>query len=120
MKNIFILVLVALLSFPCVNSFAQTMKTTYPQVVQSADRNGHAFSSGARTTAVGDTIVLSNVTTADTLALYAADSGGYATGTDYWGDQAFAELYTFNGYDSSVVVLGVFAEFGGVVNPSHI
>jgi hypothetical protein len=118
MKIILILITVALLSFLGVNSIAQVMKAAYPQPVQSVDRQGHAFASGARTTAIGDTVVLSDITTADTLTLYAADSGGYITGTDYWGDQAFAELYDIDGYDSSVVVLGVFAEFGGTVSPA--
>jgi len=115
MKKIVILVIITLLGINC---FAQRKKTAYPQPVQSVDESSRTFASGARTTAVGDTIMLSNISAADILTLYAADSGGCVTGTDFYNDYAFAERYDFNGNDSSMVVLGVFAEFSGKVNPA--
>lgn len=73
----------------------------------------------SRTTAIGDTLILSHIFPADTLTIYSygADSG-YVTGTNAFGDMGFAERYDVNGTDSSIVVLGVMAEFGGKVNPS--
>jgi len=73
----------------------------------------------ARTTAIGDTTVLSNITTADTLTTYTyAGDTGFIVGTNYYGDMGFAERYDFNSADSSIRVIGVMARFGGKVSAS--
>jgi len=71
-----------------------------------------------RTTGIGDTLTMTNTNDTNTVVLYQSDSGGYVTGTDFWGDQGFAELYNINGNDSGVTVLGLIAQFGGSYNPS--
>ena len=75
----------------------------------------------ARTTAVGDTIILSNVSGLDSPTIYyagnASDSG-FLSGTDAFGDMGYAERYDFNGADSSLKVIGIMTLFGGWVNPA--
>jgi hypothetical protein len=75
---------------------------------------------GAKATAVGDTVTFSHIGAADTgRILYSAGANsGYLTGTNIWGDKAFAERYDISGADSSVKVIGVFAQFGGSVSAS--
>ena len=119
MKKIFILIIVILVS---ISGFAQRSNHKYAMPVSSVNDGNVIFSnstSNARTTATGDTLKLSNIAAADTLVIYTAGAdSGYLTGTDYWGDQAFAERYDFNPADSSVKVIGVFAQFSGKVNPA--
>jgi hypothetical protein len=71
-------------------------------------------------TRTGDTAKLVHL--ADTAALFlypvGARDSGYYNGTNFWGDRAFAERYTFNGHDSSVTIIGLFAQFGGSANAS--
>ncbi len=122
MKKLFILT-AALLSV-CV-SFGQRAVHTSATPLNSVNGNHFAFSasdSHLRTSSIGDTLLLSNILAADTpLVIYTAGSAanGYLTGTDTFGDQGFAERYDLNGttVDSSIVVLGVVAEFHGKVNP---
>lgn len=71
-----------------------------------------------KTTAVGDTLVLSNINSADTLTMYSYPEGGYVTGPNAFGDRGFAERYDINGSDSSITVIGVMSHFGGKVNPA--
>lgn len=80
--------------------------------------------STAKTTGVGDTLLLSNFPSPDTIITYSvgtnADSG-YVTGTNAYGDMGFAERYDINTsgtIDSAVQVLGVAAVFNGTVNPA--
>lgn len=80
-----------------------------------------AFAQQAKTTATGDTLILSNISTADTArVLYTipAPGTGYTAGTNSYNDQAFAERYNFNHNDTSVTVIGVIARFGGTVSAS--
>ena len=72
----------------------------------------------AKTTAVGDTLALTNINTADTLTMYSYPAGGFVTGPNSFGDRGFAERYEINGHDSSVTVIGVMSHFGGKVNPA--
>ena len=72
----------------------------------------------AKTSAVGSTIVLSNIIPPDsTRALYVhtGAGSGYVNGNNSYNDIGFAERYTFNGHDSSMKVIGVYAQFGGTV-----
>jgi hypothetical protein len=68
-----------------------------------------------KTTRIGDTILLSNTTTSDTLVAYkyGRRDSGYVTGTNVYNDLGFAERYSFNGNDSAMRVLGIFAQFTG-------
>jgi len=77
------------------------------------------FAQQAKSTATGDTLTLSNISNTDTVRmLYPSPAGGYTAGTNSYNDKAFAERYDFNHNDTSVNVIGVFACFGGHVNPS--
>ena len=119
MKKIVILTIVILSGICC---FAQTKKAIYAQPVSSIEGT-RSYPGVARTTAIGDTLLLSNINPLDTLTIYrvgAGDTDGYATGTNSWNDIAFAERYNITGQDSSVMVLGVVAEFAGKVNPASV
>lgn len=96
------------------SAFAQTAKS---RLVKTSAPN-HTIA--ARTTAVGDTLILQNALLTDTPTLYYAINrdSGFVAGTDAFGDKGFAERYTVNGADSSVIVMGVIAEFSGRVNPA--
>ena len=75
--------------------------------------------SAARTTAAGDTLTLKHIAPADSLTIYKLDSGGYVTGTNYWGDKAFAERYDFNDDTGrSMKVIGLVALFSGNITPA--
>ena len=120
MKKIFIL---AIALFINIIAFAQRNVHTHATTTSSFNNSNYPFAnenSIARTTAVGDTLVLSNIPLADTpLVIYTAgNDSGYLTGTDAFGDMGFAERYDINGADSSLVVIGVVAQFHGTVNPS--
>jgi len=118
MKKLFILILITLV---CTASFAQRNITPYAQPLNTINPYDHLFSvsgSTARTTEIGDTVILRNIPDSSILVLYNAGSrdSGYVTGTDYLGDQGFAEHYYINGDDSSLMIIGVFAQFGGTVS----
>ena len=119
MKQLFTVILFVFFSF---NSFAQRTDFTILHVNSFDVFNSERFinSKNERTTAIGDTSVLSNIALHDSLVVYkvkSADSG-YYTGNNIWGDMGFAERYDFNNLDSSVKIIGVIAQFSGTVNPS--
>lgn len=75
----------------------------------------------AKTSAVNDTFAVRNYSTQDTMALYVPDmaapyDSGMVSGTNAWGDKAFAERFDISGADSSVEVLGAVAYFVGSAN----
>jgi len=116
MRKLFILTIFILAN---ISAFAQRTKVEYAQPVNSVVRINPY--SAARTTAIGDTSILSNINPLDTLTIYPVspgDTNGYVTGTNSYNDLAFAERYNINGPDSSVMVLGLLAEFAGKVNPA--
>ncbi len=120
MKKIFILSIAIVMNF---SSFAQRSFTKNAQPLNSIDPNNYLSlhaDNFEKTTATGDTIRLSNIADTAKLVIYPLGTidSGYVTGTNFWGDQAFAEQYSFNGADSSMSIIGVFAQFGGNVNPS--
>jgi len=119
MKKVFLLTIAAGVS---VSGFAQRAKTTHATTIRTVNTTPAAISgTTARTTAVGDTTILENISGTDTLIIYRAGStldSGFVTGMDNYGDRGYAERYDFNGTDSSLEVIGVIAEFGGVVNPA--
>ncbi len=119
MRNFFILIIAVLFSF---STFAQRVKNIQEQSIQwvnSGEANLLQGMPSARTTAIGDTFTLSHTPASDTITTYTVGhNSGYVTGTNLWNDKAFAERYDFNGSDSSVEVLGVFALFAGKVNPA--
>ena len=97
-------------------SFAQHAMSPHATRIQT---NNHHIA--AKTTAVGDTLSLTNIAASDTLVIYSlngSDTAGYVTGTNMYDDMGFAEKYDFNGNDSSMKVIGVMAQFSGKVNPS--
>jgi hypothetical protein len=114
MKKISILTITLLL---CFAGFAQRITHFHEQPISSFDPSTALATpkAAAKTTAAGDTLILRN-TASDTTTLYRLDSGGYVTGTNFWGDKAFAERYDFNNADSSIRVLGVVALFGGTIS----
>jgi hypothetical protein len=114
MKKIFILTVTLLL---CFAGFAQRITHFHEQPVAAFDPSTPlaTHKAAAKTTAAGDTTLLRNTAT-NTTTLYKLDSGGYVTGTNFWGDKAFAERYDFNAADSSVRILGVMAIFGGTIS----
>jgi hypothetical protein len=72
----------------------------------------------AKPTAVGDTVIMTNIPdTSAARLLYGVPGGGYTSGTNVYNDLAFAERYSFSANDSTVSVLGVVALFNGTVMP---
>ena len=120
MRKLFILAIALSIN---VAALAQRTVHSPATVIRSVD--GISFgltkaNANERTTAAGDTVALTNIPAADTpLVMYAIPGGGYLTGTDSFGDQGFAERYDIDvaADDSSLVIIGVVAEFHGVVNP---
>ena len=108
-----------------INVAAFAQRTAHSPATAVSGINGIGYgitkaTSNERTTAVGDTVALTNIAAADTpLVMYSIPGGGYLTGTDSFGDQGFAERYDIDvaADDSSLVIIGVVAEFHGVVNP---
>jgi len=120
MRKLFILAIALSIN---IVAFGQRAVHTTPEEISSYNNCDFSFVHGgpfARTTAVGDTFVLSNTPAGDSLVIYSAgiSDSGYLTGTDIWNDIGFAENYTINGEDSSLVVIGVVALFHGTVTPS--
>lgn len=120
MRNLLIL-FIALLA--CSPGFAQRRITTSTQPINSFNPYSDLFSRTGptlRTTAIGDTLAVRNIADTSVLVMHTATSGsndsGYLTGTNYLLDQGFAEHYYVNGDDSSLMVLGVFAQFSGYVS----
>lgn len=108
MKAVFLLLVS---TFIIDNTFAQRTTTE-----SCAQHNGPTASSTSwKTTRIGDTILLSNTATSDTLVAYkyGRRDSGYVTGTNVYNDLGFAERYSFNGNDSAMRILGVFAQFTG-------
>lgn len=116
MKKLYILIASI---FVFTSGFAQRSANVAPQPIRVAYMNNYAGSS--KTTATGDVDTLTHVTATDTLTCYklATANGGYVTGTNIWGDRAFAERYDFtdNG-GKNMQVVGLFAVFTGKVNPT--
>jgi hypothetical protein len=116
MKKTFLLFIAAYISTSC---FAQRTVHTYATPTQSIN-SGLPATTGttSRTTAVGDTLTLTNIAPLDPLTLiqYVSGATGFVAGTNSYNDMGFAERYYFNGSDSSMKVIGVMAQFGGKVN----
>jgi type IX secretion system substrate protein len=122
MKKIFILVFAVSMAN---NGFAQRNVTAHVQPVSSFSqlKGSPETASGSRTAGIGSKDTLSNIPATASLVVYTAGTtydSGYLTGTNIWGDKAFAERYDFNGVDSSVQVIGVLAQFGGKINPASV
>jgi hypothetical protein len=118
MKKVYILIIAMLVS-AC--GFAQRAFNSHAEALSAINPYEQLFSNAgttARTTEIGDTLIMRNIPDAGTLVLYTAGvrDSGYLTGTDYANDLGFAEHYYINGNDSSLMVLGVFAQFGGSVS----
>ena len=113
MKKIITLIIAVVV---CTGSFAQRIAHVSEQRVNTVSATQNTPS--ARTTNHGDT--LRNISDVSTRTLYKVGTrdSGYVNGTNFWGDQAFAELYTFNQSDSTIQVIGLQAYFGGVVSPA--
>ena len=120
MRKLFILVITLSIN---IAAFAQRPVHAAAHDISSFNNCDFSFVHGnpyARSTAVGDTFVLSNTPAGDSLVIYSAgvSDSGYLTGTDVWNDIGFAENYTINGEDSSLVVIGVVSLFHGTVSAS--
>ena len=98
MKKIVILLVAIISGF---SSFAQRIHSVSAGPVIVTDLNNDVFYNNhpsGKTTATGDTLKLSHITTADTLTIYMVGTkdSGYVTGTNIWDDKAFAERYDYN------------------------
>jgi hypothetical protein len=118
MKKIFILFIAVLL---CFNGFAQRIHSVTAHDMQVFDP--HTFAGTnlyGKTTATGDTAILKHITSTDTITVYkVGNDSGYAAGTNYWGDKAFAERYDFtDDSGKNMQVIGLLALFNGKVNPA--
>ncbi len=117
MKKLFIFSVVLLAGL---SSFAQRRTSVSEQSLNSFTNAALPFQNNAlgRTTHIGDTVRLNNIADTSSLVIYKLGSrdSGFVTGTNYWNDMAFAERYSFNQLDSSMVVIGIFAQFAGHVN----
>ncbi|MCD6011987.1 MAG: Secretion system C-terminal sorting domain [Flavipsychrobacter sp.] len=112
MRNIAILSVLVLLSL---NSFAQRAGKVQPEAIRMYDPLSGVLHS-AKTTVLGDTLTLSHIATTDSLTIYKLASGGYVTGTNFWGDKAFAERYDHtDDTGKNMKVIGLFALFSGNV-----
>lgn len=91
------------------SSFAEKKGVTYKTIARQH--------TAAKTTAVGDTVLLDNTSTTDTFVSYslANPDSGFVFGTNALGDKGFAERY-FSTND--VQVIGVLTQFTGHVNPA--
>ncbi len=104
------------------NSFAQRVGTVTAVPVNFVKGNYRDFSNDlpyGKTTAMGDTVIPTNILTGAPLTVYKLAEGGYVTGTNYWGDKAFAERFDYNnnaGRDMQVI--GLLAQFSGDVVPT--
>ena len=114
MKRSFILVIAVLVNVAC---FAQRIKSVHPQQLP-ADVTAVYASGGAKTTAPGDTYTLKNRpdTATKTIYLVGSRDSGYVTGTNYWGDKAFAERYDVTDSARNYQVIGVMAQFAGRIH----
>ena len=123
MKKIIILSVAILLS---AYSFAQRIHSIQSQSINYVNQNGYGFhhsNTSAKTTANGDTAILKHISSTDTIKIYTVGTGdsGYVTGTNYWGDMAFAERYDYNDDSGRTMqVIGLFALFKGKVNPASV
>ena len=101
-------------------AYAQSARHAYAAPAKAIGTE--QFRNLSRTTAIGSTDTLENITGTDTLALYLAGMSdtGFAAGTDIYEDMGFAERYDINttATDSTVKVIGVVSLFGGTVSPS--
>jgi hypothetical protein len=107
-----------------INGMAQRTSGSYKLAPEGTVSNRiflNNSSATARTSGLGGTDTLSNVTDLTTATIYYAGTGsdtGYVSGTDIFGDMGYAERYDFNGVDSSLKVIGLITLFGGSVNPA--
>lgn len=99
----------------CFTSFAKKDKT---RTHASQKQFNSSTMPAAKTTGVGDTLILSNISSNDTLTILSYPDDGYTSGNNSYGDNGFAERYDFNPADSAVQILGVVTYFTGTVNPS--
>lgn len=75
----------------------------------------------SKTTGDGDTLILTNIGSADTMIVpfvFSAPNYGFTSGPNSFGDKAFAERYDFDGADSSLKVIGAVFLFTGEFNPA--
>jgi Secretion system C-terminal sorting domain len=117
MKKLYILTIALGMSM----SVIAQKRSAVAETVTVVNKGVPSFNGGAnlRTTAVGDTVTLYNIPDTATITLYKLGTidSGYVTGTNYWGDKAFAERYV-NDSGNIMQVIGVVALFGGHVNPA--
>ncbi len=100
----------------CATVFAASAKTKSTHSVSTSH-----LRTLNRTTATGDTVMLMNVTAADTPTLYLAGTNtdsGFVAGIDAYGDKGYAERYDFGTSDSSLKIIGVMTLFGGRYSPT--
>lgn len=100
-----------------ISVFAQRVDVRREQVIPTAvsPTNGVA----SKPTRIGDTQIITHIPdTAQLVAYYlgANSDSGLLNGTNYYNDQSFAERFNFNGADSAMQVIGLYAQFTGKVN----
>ncbi len=101
-----------------------TVQAQQKRIVQQPELNSRLTATvdiASKTAANGDTIVRSNITSADTPTFYVTDfvaplDSGYLTGYNAVGSKAYAELYRINNAgtpDSSISVIGMYTYLYG-------
>ena len=116
MKKTLLLLIAPMFS---IGVFAQRAHSVHEGQINITNITNAISGSGYRTTAIGDTEILKNITLSDTITqyYYGTDSGS-VSGTNAYGDMGFAENYFYNGNDSSLTLLGVVTLFHGKVLPT--
>lgn len=118
MKKLLLLSIAASLS---AGAMAQNTKLNATDTRKSAKEFSFTgnTSVGAKTTAVGDSFVLSPFGAMDTITYYTlvTDSGALY-GTNALDRKGFAQRYNVNSADSTIKVIGVVALFGGTIDPA--
>ncbi len=117
MKKLFLLTITIGLSM---GAFAQNAWNVQYKHLKKDNPFSMISNTAARTTAIGDTDILSHITDADTDAIYTTSNpdSGYVFGINAFGDKAYAERYDIDSSDSTVKVLGEFSFFTGTLNPA--
>ncbi len=119
MKQLLLLALTVLIG---TGAYAQRTSTIHGRKdlnAASALPNAHLPGTAAKTTALGDSLILFHINSTDTITIYSVtNDSGFVAGMDAYGDKGFAERYDVPGTDSTLQVIGIVTRFGGHINPA--
>lgn len=119
MKKLLLLAVTASIS---ISLFAQSPKKVGKIITNSVNELKYPMRTtgvAAKSTAVGDTFILSHFGTGDTATIYSyVTDSGYVSGTNAFGHKGYAERYDVNQYDSTMKVIGIVTRFTGTYTPT--